>query len=322
MSPLMLLMGLGSIAGTVAGASATSEANRDNRNIGLLNYYQNVDRDNRAQRETRTQRRDAQQGVTDAAGNRVRFVDGLGWVTELTPTQKDIQRGTEREQLRQVTTEADRNEKASARAAKRRGREDTLATEAERELRAVRRPDKGALRQLFLARGAEERNKSADRAGEAVARQSVRAGGTNNSQLLQGARAASDASSARQAGVDAELAARDTAAREFASERDAATKLYDYFRRASTAGTAAPQGYMPQGPQRPSTAMADQAMINILGRDGPQMPYVQPDLAWPGAISEISTNLGSMLQMSHNMKRDNALLEAFGRNLGNAGGTI
>jgi hypothetical protein len=316
MDPISIAMLGGSVLSSVMGGRAANRTNKANQQIAMANLMEQRQARQGAEREARSQRRDQQLGSTDAAGNRTYFVPGQGWVTDLTQSQQTIQSASEAEQTRLLTTEAARNEQASARGNDRRNREDTFADETDRELRAARRPDEGQLRQLLLARGAETRNASADRAGENVARSAVRGGGTNNAQLLQGARAASDATSSRQAGIEAEMMARDMATREFAQDRDGATQMLDYFRKMSTGGTAAPRPVQPQGPAQMSTGVQDQGLLNLLSRTPPQQQFVQPNNAVAGTISDISSAFGAFNDRQRSDKMYDAVLSRMGSNTG------
>ena len=304
--------GASGIASLLAGAQGNQTAEMNNY-ISLLNYYAQQEANNRARQTAARLQAEAKLGQTDAAGNRTHFIPGVGWVTDLTDTQQSIQNASEQEQLRQLA-QGDRDEQVQTRAVDRRNREDTSASEAERLFRQARRPDEQGLRQLFLARGAEERNRSADRAGNALARQNIRAGGRNASELLQGARAASDAESARTAGVQAQMFAGQEADRQFAQQRDTGNQLYDYFRKMSTSGTGSAPVFQPQGPQRTSTALAEQGMMNSAGRFA-EMDYQQPNYAWANALSNVGDAFGSGFDRASQSQRELQLLKAFG-NLG------
>lgn len=298
-------------AGTIMGAMNAADANAANREIGLLNYYEQIAARQRAEQEARRQQSEAKLGQTDAAGNRTYFMPGVGWVTDLSDTQQQIQDMSEQEQLRQLSQGA-RDERVQERANDRRNNEDTLASEADREFRDARRPDAGALRQLFLARGAEERNRAADRAGNAAATSAIRGGGTNAAALVQGARASADASNARQAGIEAELMAGQEADRRFAADRDSAAQLYDYFRKMSTSGTGNAPVFQPNAPGKTSTAMADQSLTNIVGRPVEQS-YVQPDQSWAGGLADMGAMIGGFSDRQQQNRYNQDMLNAFAR---------
>lgn len=80
----------GSIAGGLIGAGAQEEANDMNWQINLLNYYQRQQERRDRLREAERTRADQRLGATDAFGNRTRFVEGKGWVTELSNQDKLI----------------------------------------------------------------------------------------------------------------------------------------------------------------------------------------------------------------------------------------
>lgn len=310
MDPITMMM-LGSMASSVAGGIASNDAAQLNNQISLLNYYDQQAANQRARAEAAQQKSDARLGQTDAAGNRTYFIPGVGWVTDLAEDQQQIQDMTEEEQKRQLS-QGVRDEQVKTRAVGRRNREDTAATEADRDFRSQRRDDAGALRQLLLARGAEQRNAQADRAGNAAARQSVRAGGTNAAEIAQGARATSDADSARRAGIDAELASRDMVESRFGQRRGDANSLYDYFRKMSTSGTGNAPIFQPNGPARMSTGQADQGAINAAGRSA-QFDYQQPNYAMAGTIADIGAAGGAAYDRRQSQQYNQDMLDAFGR---------
>lgn len=311
MDPISLgLMGTSMLSSVFGGFAANDAANLNNQ-ISLLNYYEQQAANQRARQEAVRQRSDAQLGQTDAAGNRTYFIPGVGWVTDLSEDQQLLQDMSEEEMLRQLRQGA-RDEKVQERAVTRRGREDTSATEADREFRSARRDDVGSLRELLLARGAESRNAVADRAGNAVSRQNIRTGGRNAAELMQGARATSDADSARRAGMDAELMARAEVDRGFNQQRSGANALYDYFRKMSTSGTGNAPVFQPQGPAQMSTALADQGAMNAAGRSA-QFDYQQPNFALSGTIADLGAAAGGYYDRQQSQKYNQAMLDAFGR---------
>ena len=311
MDPITLALLGGSMASSIFGGMASNDAAELNNQISLLNYYDQQAANQRQRQEAVQQRSDARLGQTDAAGNRTYFIPGVGWVTDLSEDQQQIQDMSEEEQIRQLSQGA-RDEQVQERAVSRRGREDTGATEADRDFRAQRREDPGALRQLLLARGQTERNAQADRAGDASARAAIRGGGTNVAAVKQGARAEADADSARRAGVDAQLQSRDEVERRFGGRRDDAAGLYDYFRKMSTSGTGNSQIFQPQGPQRSSTGLADQLAGNAAGQTA-QFDYQQPNYALAGTISDMTQAGGAFYDRNNSQKYNQAMLDAFGR---------
>jgi hypothetical protein len=293
MDPFTIAMMGGTALASILGGKEASRTNQLNADISLLNYYAQQKAQRDAWAEAQRQQAEQKLGTTDAQGNRTRFIPGVGWVTELSDKQQQLSDLTEAEQLRQLTDEAGRESENSKRARDRRGREDILASAAEDEMRLARRPSVGGLRQLLLARGAAERNRQADRAGNASARQNIRAGGRNAAGLVQGARAEADADSARQAGIDAQLAATGMADSMFAQKRDAGRNLYDYFRRASTTGAMPVNGVSPTGPSTRGTGSVDQQFLNLLQGGAPQLDYQSPDNAMLGTAQGLIDMFGA-----------------------------
>lgn len=307
-----------------AGISAFSsfQAGKEAKKTNQLNQQiadRNYEVENQARldaiAEANRQRDDAHLGETDAAGNRRYWVEGKGWVTDLSQSQQQLQTGTEQELLRQLVTEAQRNEKVNSDAASRRGREGILASGAENEYRLARRPDASALRDYYLAAGATARNQQADRAGDLAARQNVRSGARNVADVEQGIRATADADSAAQQGMEAARMGTEAADTQYANTRNNANTLYDYFRRASTTGATAPNGYQPTGPQGQSTGSADQALLNLTAK-APQQEYTSADYSGTDTMADLGKTLMGYFGAQQGQQQGNAITDRWGKNVG------
>lgn len=316
MDPISLaILGTTGLSSIIGGIGANN-ANKRNNDIALMNYYQQQNANRRAGAEARGQQLDAKLGATDATGSRTYFDPDQGWITDLSQPQQDATNASLQAMIRQLTEGDARAEQVDARAVGRRNREDVLASGAEDEYTRAQRPDTEALRQLFLARGAQTRNESADRAGAATGMRALRAGGGfDAAELTRRARAQSDQEAAQQQGIEAQLMADDESDRRYNNERDNAARMYDFFRRSSTSGTAAPSGYMPAGPQQQSTGVANQGLINALAR-APQQEYVAPNQAFAGTINDLSTGLLGFMNRRDNAATRDAILSRVGSNSG------
>lgn len=288
-----------------------SKANKENAAIARENLQLQREALEYAQEEAARQQAEAKLGQTDAYGNRTNFVEGEGWQTDLTLPQLMLMRAQQDEQQRQLGQETVRNERIAQESAEDRSNEGGMSDAYLRELQDTRMTPASDLRELFIQRGAQSRNDAADRAGEVVARQGLRTGGMNAAALTQGARAASDQASARQAGVDAEIAARTASRGQYAEDRNASSGLYDYFRRASTTGAMPVTGYTPTGPDIRSTAMADQSAIQA-GSKAVQAPYTQPNLAAPDTLNDLGQLWMSIGKYNDNKELDKQILNNFG----------
>ncbi len=100
---------LGALTGLIgAGLSASNQAAQQNIEWANLIFQK---------QQAQKQNRFASAARTDAFGNKQGYDDILNeWVTTLTPTQKQIMQGTEKEQLQSVTEDADRNRRQRRRA--------------------------------------------------------------------------------------------------------------------------------------------------------------------------------------------------------------
>lgn len=86
------------------GSSAEKDAAEENRAIAEMNLKWQKEQFNKMLEIALRQEAEGKLGYTDANGNRVHYVEGKGWVTELSPAQQLLQeyyRGEERRQLQQ-----------------------------------------------------------------------------------------------------------------------------------------------------------------------------------------------------------------------------
>lgn len=302
-------------ASSLFGGMQANRANKANERIAMLNYYEQRAARQRAEMEAMRQRSDAQLGTTDASGNRTRFVPGVGVVTELSPQQERLRALSEQEAIRQAGTGAERNERVEARANRRRNEESGLADAAQADLRGARRRDLREVMQQRMLAGQQARNEQADRSGEMVSAMLNRTGASNDAAALRASgRATADAEAAAAAAANSAFAADDIVEQDFARQRDAASSMYDYFRRMSTSGTAAPTPYMPQGPEARSTGLQDQALLNIMAR-APQQMFTQPNLALSDTASDLATLFMSRNAANRNSQMDESILNRQGRNV-------
>lgn len=96
-------MAIGALLAGIASALAQNAATQAQTNLG----YQNLAFQ---KQNARDQRQLATAGRTDAYGNRVDFDDVLNeWITQLTPTQQQLLKAGEREQLLSLTEDAAQN---------------------------------------------------------------------------------------------------------------------------------------------------------------------------------------------------------------------
>lgn len=80
----------GNIISGLLGNSAQQQANEQNYQIALMNYYAQEQARRESQYEASRQDRESKLGTTDAQGNRTYFKPGVGWVSELSGEQSEL----------------------------------------------------------------------------------------------------------------------------------------------------------------------------------------------------------------------------------------
>jgi len=293
-------------------AKATEKASDENYRINKENLeFQKVAREEGIETALRLER-EGKLGVTDAYGNRVRWVEGKGWVTELSPLQQAIADLVQREQIRQGTVGADRAAETEGRLAQDAREASVRDTEMGRQFDTVAGPRPQALADMLSAAGQNERNAMADRAGDRVATAIVRTGNPGDYAATQEARARGDLTAGQDAGMDALLKAMEYEDARYSGQRDDITGLQEGFARRAAYqpnfNLNAPQG--PQGGDQ-NAAAGQRALISATTMT-PQGDYVTPDYSSAQQTAGLA-DIGSGLASYWNNKKNNeALMNLFG----------
>jgi transposase-like protein len=102
----------GSIAGGLIGARSQDKANEQNYQIALLNYYNQIEQQRQAQAEAHRQDAESKLGSTDAEGNTVKFVPGVGWVQTRSAKGEEYAGELRKEELAQLQDLKNKREQA------------------------------------------------------------------------------------------------------------------------------------------------------------------------------------------------------------------
>jgi hypothetical protein len=293
-------------------SKATEKASDQNYQINKENLaFQKVAREEGIEVAKRLEA-EGKLGVTDAYGNRVRFVPGKGWVTELSPLQQAIADLVQREQMRQGTIGADRAAETEGRLADDARQASVRDTEAGRAFDAIDAPRARPIAEMLAAAGETSRNAAADRAGERAATAIVRSGGGGDYASGQEARARADAEGSRAGGIDALLKAMEYEDSRYGGQRSDASELMQQFgQRASYQPNF--NLTSPQGPQGGGDAAArGQQALSSATTMIPQGDYVTPDYSQAqqtAGLADIGAGLGTYF---NNKKNNEMLLELLG----------
>jgi hypothetical protein len=290
-----------SILGGLMGSSAEKKAAKQNYEIALKNLgFQKETRDLLIAQALRLEK-EQKLGTTDAYGNKYHYVEGQGWVVDLSPRSKaaqDLQYGEEVTQLAQDIP-AKRRQMFTNLA--RQGQEENVAgglREAFQRARSEDPQDIIARRNLMSAEGI---NEGADATTQLAMQNAVRTGSSNAGQILSAI--------GKQRGSDLRRAFMENAEGATAkSQDDYMTKLgnignlYNMF--ASRASGLPDAPYNPRniegsaneilGGMRSGASQMGSNLLSAFGRETPQMDYTaQPQYGMANTIAQAGRLLGS-----------------------------
>lgn len=296
-----LLGGVGSIVSGFMGASAAEEANEQNWKINLLNYYaRQQEREDRIQ-QSRQNRADQRLGSTDASGNRVRFVEGKGWVTELSEDSDRMQDLQRKEQENVLQRDLPKRRQQMERNLERQRDEDYVAEGFLSELRNLQREDPERIEGLLRNASTRGINEAHDAASSPLLRTALRTGASNVDKIVEGvARSRSDA--LQKAFEDAQLKALDVVDQRYNAGRANAAQMYNTF--AERAGRMPEVSYAPQNPSGIASAMLSQLtsagdrtgseLAAAFGANGGSVDYTQPNYGMANAIGTAGQAISGM----------------------------
>lgn len=297
------LSAAGAIGSAYLGMRASNSAAAANQ---AINYYNLQNQ----QRESLLQRMMAerilsmqQQGQTDALGNRQRYIEGLGFVTEASPETEALLRAERDEQFAQLTGDAQRARRGAQANEARRSEEALLADTYLRQLKTDNTPSRGALEALMLEQALSGIADAFDDTQAMANRQALRRGVQNADQMAALARERADAQSS--ARTDARL-------RSIGMERDLRSSdqqqlgnLYNMFaaRAAGVPNAPVPQTGVGQGlaqqlgSTRGGMNNAQLAAISAAGGSQGRLQNVQPNYSGAMALSSATDALSGLAEV-------------------------
>lgn len=286
-----LIGGLGSVAGSVIGGQAQSQATQYNWAANERNLQARERERDEARQYAEQLRREDKLGSTDALGNRQRFVEGRGWVTDVAPEIQqllDHMFGSELpERQAQFMRRADQSRDA----------DDLLSTLMDEFRRIQRGNPVDAERELYAAstRGIDDATESALRV---AMRDSLRSGSSNAGQIAS-AIGRQGMNSRAAAGQQAHLEARDYTDNRYAGQRGQQQALMQAM--AAMAGADLGMSYDPTGMANTATQQqnvaaqrggaSDAAGLQAVMMQGGTLNPIQPDYGMANAIMGATSGL-------------------------------
>lgn len=297
----------GSIIGALLGADAQDSAMAWNYYINQQNLRAQKQQQQRAFDYADKIRAEQHLGATDAHGNRTRFIEGQGWVTELSDEQQQLYDYFFKQELPERRAQFQRQVESSK-------EHDNVASALLNEFKRVERgtPMEAAAK-LYLAstRGAGDANRELT---ETAMRQAARTGNSNIASIMgELGRASMD--SRANARLNAEIQAEDYINQKFMSERGGLADLYSMFR--GLANNPLMPSYDPTGITQSANSLmnvfSNQAQqgnsmgFNSRMQPAPQQDYIQPNNAWANAASSIGGALAGLGQRVSGMQQQNQM---------------
>lgn len=310
MDPISLTLGLVGAGGAglagIFGASAADRAADMNWQINLLNYYQREREREDAMRTANQARHDNQLGVTDARGNRTRFVQGVGWVTENAPGTQDMMNLQDAEQKAVLTKDLPLRRNTLERNYKRQLGEEALADTFKRQLTGLQRGDDRPYEDAIYRASVSGVKDAMDDSDSLALTHALRTDSSNIGKVVQGlSTARSNALS--KASADAKLKSMGMADEQYGKDRSGLANLYNMF--AARAQAMPDVSYKPQSvdtgaSQSVNPLLSGQRSLDTLATQvsamkGGTLDYIQPNYGWANAIGGGAGALASALKLQN-----------------------
>lgn len=313
-----ILSGIGSIAGAWSGAQANSETNSNNQTINLINWMMRMQERKdmiRAAEEARTQ---SFEGTTDAAGNRIHYVPGEGWVTDLSAESKAKQMLQDREQMRVMMEDLPMKREQMRTNQTRQLAEGETARSLLDQFKRVEDVDANVIERQMRADAARGAGDEYSKITSPVIGKALRSGSSNigylMDQLAKGRSAAMGKSMA-----DIPSAARERADAITSGKKGQLANLYNMF--ASRSATMPGVSYAPQniegaagallGANKAGGANSMQSLMAALGRQGPEFALQSPDDYAAKAMTATGSALGNIADTMTGQKDKDRIYEMY-----------
>jgi hypothetical protein len=259
---------VGSLAGGVAGllsAGQAARAQREANQIAMLDYLERRSQADRAERQAR-------EGTTDSRGNRVRYVPGYGWVTDLTEAGRIQQSAADNEQYLRNSRDSANARLIREAAIARQLREADIADQllAQRDVAAESVPQ---LQSAMIAADVAQAAAPQDALRRAVSMNALRQG--TGAQALLAELSRRNMQDRRSAIANAELRSRPEYINRMSNREGAIGDIYNMYASRATADRPT-QLAMPdigQGAAARGQAALAQAMAQRINMEAPRMGY-------------------------------------------------
>lgn len=314
-----LLGAFATFGGGALGAMASNNAATYNYYVDLLNYNLRERERFDSIQQAKRQEADTKLGVTDAAGNRTHFVEGVGWVSDLSDDQALLQELYQNEELQQLQNDLPAKRGILNANVERQGRENTQASALLDAFQRVRRIDPRQLENLSNRASSLGINEAFDTTLQEAMRSSIRQGASNSGKVAADI-GAQRAKMLEQAFLNNKLNSRTQSDERYAMERGNAANLYNMF--ASRASAMPDVAYNPRNIEGMTGAATENAasrgmsaggaLINAFAKQGGSMQRIDPDYGWANMLSQGGQALASAFDVMGANKQRQQAIDAYG----------
>lgn len=320
MFPIGALLGAFATLGSgLMGASAEKRAADQNYAIDLLNYYQRENERFQTIQESKQNKADTKLGQTDAQGNRVHFVEGVGWVTDLADGQKELQELYQNEERNQLQNDLPKKRGILNANVKRQGMEGSQASGLLDAFQRLRHEDPRQIENLRNQASSKGINEAFDGTLQEAMRTAIRTGASNSGKVAASigakrASALSDAFLNNKFGTKAESDAR------FASDQGNLANIYNMFATRASAMpdvTYNPRNIEGQTAQAAAGSMgsgnaANAALINAFAKQGGSLHSVEPQYGYANTLGQTGSALAGAFDAIATDRERAKVLDSYG----------
>lgn len=305
------------------GAAASSRAAQENYNINLLNYNQRERERFDAINQAKHQEADTKLGQTDANGNRIHFVEGKGWVTDLSPEQQALQQLYQREELGQLQNDLPKKRDILNSNVVRQGRENTQADALLNAFQRVQRENPRETENLLNQASSAGITQGFDSTLQDAMQSAIRTGASNSGKVAA-AIGAERAKALQQAFMENHINAKGQSQSDFENKRGGIANLYNMF---ATRASAMPDvSFNPQningqtaqqsGQSQSAQQNAAGALINAFAKQGGVMATHDPDYGLANAVAQGGNALYSAFDLAAADRQRQKALNSYGNYAG------
>lgn len=310
------------IGSSLLGMGAADEAAEKNWQINLLNYYQRENERFQTVQAANKRDNETKLGSTDSAGNRTHFVDGVGWVSDLSPESQQLQSLYQNEELQQFD---DLNKKRDVLGAnvKRQGQEGAVANQLLDAFGRVQRSTGKDQENLMNQSATKAINEGFDTTLEDAMRSSIRSGASNSGKVAANI-GEKKSNALLEAFMNNQMQSGAAADAKYDTERGNIANVYNMF--ASRASAMPDVAYNPRniegmGAQQQAQAMGAQgqsagALINAFAKQGGTMSPVEANYGAANALGTSGQAIASAMDASNSDRLRAAAFNQYGNSNG------